>query len=295
MSPQILFQMQLVLGYVACLLCFSTYVLPRLKSMEPIQAHRVIATVHSFRFFGLVFILPGVVDNLPVGFATFAAYWDLATGVLAMLALLTVRIRPLFWLFVGAFNLVGMVDLIVDYYHAVQAGLPALAGQLGVAYAIPILYVPVLMITHVVAFYLLLRPQPKAVRALAGPPLLDQPPASLPQIVVHAPHGTRTATARSAMIDAMARSRVRLPPQVQPPYEVYISGVLQKEGADFRLDGRTLVFERELRKDKVSGWRWLLGAWGVGTYRQNDSVDIRYALDGRPMVAEGLDIEPDDR
>jgi hypothetical protein len=53
-----------------------------------------------------------------------------------------------------------------------------------------------------------------------------------------------------------------------------------------------LVFERELRKDKVSGWRWFLGAWGVGTYRQNDSVDIRYTLDGRPKVAEGLEIEP---
>ena len=54
-----------------------------------------------------------------------------------------------------------------------------------------------------------------------------------------------------------------------------------------------LVFDRELRKDKVSGWRWFLGAWGVGTYRQNDSVDIRYTLNGRPMVAEGLDIEAD--
>jgi len=63
---------------------------------------------------------------------------------------------------------VGVVDLILDYYHATQVGLPALAGQLGATYAIPIIYVPVLMITHVVAFYLLLRPQPKAVRALAG-------------------------------------------------------------------------------------------------------------------------------
>jgi hypothetical protein len=88
--------------------------------------------------------------------------------VLAILALLTVRIRPLFWLFVVAFNVVGIVDLILDYYHAIRVGLPAMAGQLGATYAIPILYVPALMITHVVAFYLLLRPQPKAVRALAG-------------------------------------------------------------------------------------------------------------------------------
>ena len=55
---------------------------------------------------------------------------------------------------------------------------------------------------------------------------------------------------------------------------------------------RLLVFERDLRKDKISGWRWLLGAWGVGTYRQNDSVDVRYeAPDGSPRVAEGLEIE----
>jgi len=122
-----------------------------------------------FRFFGLVFILPGVVGpGLPAGFAAFAAYWDLATGVLAILALLTVRIRPLFWLFVVDFNLVGAADIILDYYHAIQVGLPALAGQLGATYAIPIIYVPVLMITHVVAFYLLLRPHPKAVRDLAG-------------------------------------------------------------------------------------------------------------------------------
>ena len=170
MSPEIIFNLHLILSYVAWLLCFGVYVMPRLQSMDLVAAQRAIATLHSFRFFGLVFILPGVVGpNLPVaGFATFAAYWDLATGVLAMLALLTVRIRPLFWLFVVAFNLVGVVDLILDYYHAIQVGLPAMAGQLGATYAIPVIYVPVLMITHVVAFYLLLRPRPEVVRALAG-------------------------------------------------------------------------------------------------------------------------------
>ena len=169
MSPETLFRIQLVLGYVAWLLCFGVYVLPRLKSMERFEAQRVIATLHSFRFFGLVFALPGVVGpNLPASFALFAAYWDLATGVLAMLALLTTTIRPLFWLFVVAFNLVGTVDLIFDYYHAIQVGLPAIAGQLGAAYAIPIIYVPALMISHVVAFYLLMRPQPKLARGLPG-------------------------------------------------------------------------------------------------------------------------------
>jgi len=170
MLPKTIFNLHLILGYVAWLLCFRAYLFPRLKSMDRIAAHRAIATLHSFRFFGLVFILPGVIGpNLPAaGFATFAAYWDLATGVLAILALLTVRIRPIFWLFVVAFNLVGVIDLILDYYHAVQVGVPAMAGQFGSAYAIPIIYVPVLMITHLVAFYLLLRPEPKAGRAFAG-------------------------------------------------------------------------------------------------------------------------------
>jgi len=160
MTSQILFPIQLVFGYIAWLLCFGTYFWPRLKALDRTDAHRVIATLHSFRFFGLVFILPGIVGpSLPGSFATFAAYGDFATGVLAILALVTARIRPLFWSFVVAFNLVGAMDIIVDYYHAIQAGVPAMAGQLGATYAIVILYVPLLVITHVVAFYLLLRPR----------------------------------------------------------------------------------------------------------------------------------------
>ncbi|HUC50519.1 MAG TPA: hypothetical protein VMA30_14140 [Xanthobacteraceae bacterium] len=168
MSPETLFRIHLVLGYVAWLLCFGAYIWPRLKSADSIDAQRAIATLHSFRFFGLVFILPGVVGNLPAGFTTFAAYGDFATGLLAMLALLTVRLRPLFWLLVAAFNLVGVTDLLVDYYHAVQLDLPSIAGQLGATYAIPIIYVPLLMITHVAAFYLLLRPRLMAARVPAG-------------------------------------------------------------------------------------------------------------------------------
>ena len=168
MSSETVFQIHLVFGYVAWLLCFGVYVLPRLEGMDRVEAHRAIATFHSFRFFGLVFILPGVVGpQLPPGFASFAAYWDLATGVLAILALLTVRVRPLFWLFVIAFNLVGTLDLMLDYYHAIRVGLPAVAGQLGAAYAIPVIYVPALMISHVVAFYLLTRQRPKAVWTIA--------------------------------------------------------------------------------------------------------------------------------
>lgn len=162
MPPQIIFLTQLVLGYIACLLCFGVYILPKLRSMGHMEAQRVIATVHSFRFFGLVFLLPGVVGaNLPAGFSHFAAYGDFATGILALSALLSVRIRPLFWLLVVTFNLAGFADILLAYYHAVRLGLPALAGQLGAAYIIPIVYVPMLMITHCVAFYWLLRSQPR--------------------------------------------------------------------------------------------------------------------------------------
>lgn len=168
MSTETIFQVQLVLGYVAWLLCFSAYILPRLKAMDRIQAQRAIATLHSFRFFGLVFLVPGVVSsNLPAGFAGFAAYGDFATGLLAILALLTIRIRPLFWTFVLGFNLVGTVDLLANYYHAIRAGLPAMAGEFESTYAIPILYVPLLMITHIVAFYWLLRPRAGADHAVA--------------------------------------------------------------------------------------------------------------------------------
>ena len=169
MSPQAIFQTQLILGYVACLLVFGTYMLPRLKSVDRFEAQRVIATIHSFRFFGLVFILPGVVGpNLPASFATSAAYGDFATGLLAILALLTARIRPLFWLFVVGFNVVGATDILVDYYRAVRFGLANVAGQLGATYAIPIIYVPLLMITHFGAFALMARSQLRSAPPLAG-------------------------------------------------------------------------------------------------------------------------------
>ncbi len=89
----------------------------------------------------------------------------------------------------------------------------------------------------------------------------------------------------------MARSVVRLPAGVREPFEVYVNGVLQDPSIDFDVRGDALVFDRELRKDRVSGWRWALGAWGVGTYRQDDSVDVRWTRDdGMPAVAERLEI-----
>ena len=91
----------------------------------------------------------------------------------------------------------------------------------------------------------------------------------------------------------MARSVVQLPAAVREPYDVYVNGVHQEPGIDFRREGRRLIFDRELKKDRISGWRWFLGAWGVGTYRQDDSVDVRWErTDGSAAVAEGLEIKP---
>ena len=158
MPTPVIFLVQLVLGYAPWLLLLGAYGLPWLKSVDRLQAQRAIAALHSFRFFGLVFILPGVVGpDLPASFATSAAYGDLAASALAMLALLAVKKRPLFWLLVAAFNAVGVVDLVMNYAHAIQAGVPAAPGELGAAYAIPVLYVPLLMITHVAAVALMAR------------------------------------------------------------------------------------------------------------------------------------------
>jgi hypothetical protein len=160
MSPQTIFAVHLILGYAAWLLCFGAYVWPKLETADRTEALRAISVLHSFRFFGLVFILPGVVGpDLPAHFATFAAYGDFATGLLAMMAVLTAKKSALFSAFVIAFNIVGAADIIIDYYHAIEIDLPASAGQLGAAYAIPILFVPLLMVTHATAFYLLARPQ----------------------------------------------------------------------------------------------------------------------------------------
>ncbi len=91
----------------------------------------------------------------------------------------------------------------------------------------------------------------------------------------------------------MASSRVPLPKGVPDEFEVFVNGVPQRRGADYRVEGRVLVFERELRKEGRLGlWRWFLGAWGIGTYRQNDSVDVRYEAGGRPQIVQGLAIEP---
>ena len=89
-------------------------------------------------------------------------------------------------------------------------------------------------------------------------------------------------------------TRVRLPADVVRPFEVYVNGIVQREGGDYRIEGRTLVFERPLQSEgKLGFWRWLSLWVGIaGTYRQNDSVDVAYKRGGKPVVATKLPLEP---
>ncbi len=90
----------------------------------------------------------------------------------------------------------------------------------------------------------------------------------------------------------MKEWRVKLPQGVRPPYEVYVNGVRQELGTDFRVSSGELVFRRELVRQKLGPRAWLLGFWGIGTYKRNDEIDVRYEVDGRPLVANGLEITP---
>ena len=89
------------------------------------------------------------------------------------------------------------------------------------------------------------------------------------------------------------RTRARLPADVTRPFDVYVNGVPQHEGRDFRVEGRTLVFERELQSEgRLGFWRWLSMWVGIaGTYRQNDSVDVVYERGGQRVVATRVPLE----
>jgi hypothetical protein len=87
---------------------------------------------------------------------------------------------------------------------------------------------------------------------------------------------------------------VKLPAAVRSPFEVYVNGVKQELGVDYRVSSGELVFDRELVKQKLGLRAWLLGMWGIGTYKRNDEVDVRYEADGQTRLAHALPIEPSD-
>lgn len=94
----------------------------------------------------------------------------------------------------------------------------------------------------------------------------------------------------------MTHTRVALPAEVGEPVEVFVNGVRQEAGRDYRLRGRELVFERPLENEgRLGFWRWLSMLLGIaGTYRRNDAVDVVYELGGRRLVATGLELRRED-
>ena len=89
-----------------------------------------------------------------------------------------------------------------------------------------------------------------------------------------------------------AGTRVRLPEGAERPIAVYVNGIRQREGPDYRLDRGHVVFPRPIVKEQVSAGRWLAMFLGLfGSYGKNDSVDVRYSLHGERRLATGLDIQ----
>ena len=156
MQPQALFGISVVLGFVVWGMIGSRYIWPALRGRSRAEALRPVLLLHAFRFVGLAFLVPGVVSpDLPDAFARPAAYGDLTTALLALLAIATLGTRP-GTVIVWVFNIVGTVDLLNAFYQADRLGVGIAPGLQGAAYFIPTVLVPLLLVTHVLVFRILL-------------------------------------------------------------------------------------------------------------------------------------------
>jgi hypothetical protein len=157
MSPQLCFFASIAFSFIAWGIVTARYIWPELRHRQRTDALRPLLVLHSFRFLGLAFLVPGVVSpDLPSAFAHSAAYGDIIAATLALLSLLSLQ-RGAGVIIAWIFNLWGSADLLNAFYQANDSGL--LAGQLGAAYFIPTFVVPLLLITHGLAFRILLRHQ----------------------------------------------------------------------------------------------------------------------------------------
>ena len=160
MNAQLAFLLNAGASLLSFALIAALYVVPHLSKQPREQALLPLVLLSTFRTEGLVFLLPQVLGGaLPPSFATPAAYGDLLTASLALLTAFALRLRPgwalpLVWLF----NLVGIIDLLFAIYNGLVIGLPFF--HLGVAWLIPTLYVPLLLVSHVIVFWFLLRAAP---------------------------------------------------------------------------------------------------------------------------------------
>jgi hypothetical protein len=154
MLPQLCFFVSIAFGLIAWGVIAARYIWPELRRRERAEALRPLLMLHSFRFIGLAFLVPGVVSpKLPIAFAHSAAYGDLVAAILALLSLLFLPRRAgvvMAW----TFSIWGSADILNAFYQANNAGL--VPGELGAAYFLPTVIVPLLLITHGLAFRVLL-------------------------------------------------------------------------------------------------------------------------------------------
>ena len=157
MQQQLSFFLSIAFSFIAWGIVASRYIWPELRLQQRDEALRPLLILHSFRFIGLAFLVPGVVSpDLPSAFARSAAYGDVIAAMLALLSLLSLP-RGAGIVIAWIFNLWGSADLLNAFYQANHAGLSA--GQLGATYFIPTLIVPLLLITHRLTFRILLQHQ----------------------------------------------------------------------------------------------------------------------------------------
>jgi hypothetical protein len=155
MQSQLSFFVSIAFSFIAWGIITRRYIWPELRLRQRAEALRPLLILHSFRFIGLAFLVPGVVSpELPSAFAHSAAYGDLIAAALALLSLTSLPTGAgvaVTWIF----NVWGTADLLNAFYQANRTGL--LAGQLGSTYFIPTVIVPLLLITHGLVFRILLQ------------------------------------------------------------------------------------------------------------------------------------------
>jgi hypothetical protein len=158
-QQMIWFFVSIAFSLIAWGIVAARYIWPELRLRERADALRPLLILHSFRFIGLAFLVPGVVSpDLPPAFAHSAAYGDIIAAILAMFSLLLLPSAAgvaAAWIF----SVWGSADILNAFYQANHAGL--LAGQLGAAFFLPTVIVPLLLITHGLAFRILLQHQPE--------------------------------------------------------------------------------------------------------------------------------------
>ena len=159
--PQLWFFMSIAFSFIAWGIVTARYIWPELRVRQRAEALRPLLILHSFRFIGLAFLVPGVVSSdLPSAFAHSAAYGDIISATLALLSLLTLP-RGAGVVIAWIFSLWGSADLLSAFYQANHAGL--VVGQLGATYFIPTFVVPLLFITHGLGFRILMQRENESV------------------------------------------------------------------------------------------------------------------------------------